>query len=333
MIQQTIIKMKRLTTFSAILFLAFSANAEDKLTSEQYIEQWKITAIEQMNEHAIPASITLAQGILESGNGNSRLAQNANNHFGIKCHKAWDGKTFYQDDDEKDECFRSYDNAALSYDDHSLFLTGRERYSGLFQLKLTDYKGWAKGLKKAGYATNPKYADLLITIIERHNLDQYDLMPYLPIEMEKEREQAELTTTVDKDAPVTVVTEQEEKEIEVIAVAKHQVALNKYRTRYITVSQGDTFYTISKEFDVSLWQLYKYNELGKRDVLKVGEIIYLDPKKGRSKRGSNVFICTEDMSLRQVAQAEGLKLKKLLKYNFSEEPDKVLPKGTKVILR
>lgn len=333
MTQQTIIKMKRLTTFSVILFLAFSANAEDKLTSEQYIEQWKITAIEQMNEHAIPASITLAQGILESGNGNSRLAQNANNHFGIKCHKAWDGKTFYQDDDEKDECFRSYDNAALSYDDHSLFLTGRERYSGLFQLKLTDYKGWAKGLKKAGYATNPKYADLLITIIERHNLDQYDLMPYLPIEMEKEREQAELTTTVDKDAPVTVVTEQEEKEIEVIAVAKHQVALNKYRTRYITVSQGDTFYTISKEFDVSLWQLYKYNELGKRDVLKVGEIIYLDPKKGRSKRGSNVFICTEDMSLRQVAQAEGLKLKKLLKYNFSEEPDKVLPKGTKVILR
>jgi LysM repeat protein len=325
--------MKKLTTFSAILFFALSASAENKLTSEEYIDQWKITAIEQMNEHAIPASITLAQGILESGNGNSRLAQNANNHFGIKCHKAWDGKTFYQDDDEKDECFRSYANAALSYDDHSLFLTGRERYSGLFALNLTDYKGWAKGLKKAGYATNPKYADLLITIIERHDLDQYDLMPYLPIEMEREREQAELKTTVDKDAPTTVIAEIEDKEIEVIAVGSHQVSLNKYRTRYLTVSEGDTFYTISKEFDISLWQLYRYNELGKRDVLKVGEIIYLDPKRGRSKRGSNVFICTENMSLRQVAQAEGLKLKKLLKYNFSEEPDKVLPKGTKVILR
>ncbi|MFT5821875.1 MAG: LysM repeat protein [Crocinitomix sp.] len=325
--------MKKLTTFSVILFFALSASAENKLTSEEYIAKWKITAIEQMNEHAIPASITLAQGILESGNGNSRLAQNANNHFGIKCHKAWDGKTFYQDDDEKDECFRSYENAALSYDDHSLFLTGRERYSGLFELNLTDYKGWAKGLKRAGYATNPKYADLLITIIERHDLGQYDLMPYLPIEMEKEREQAELTTTVDKDAPVTVITNEEEKEIEVIAVSSHQVVLNKYRTRYVTVSEGDTFYTISKEFNISLWQLYKYNELGKRDVLKVGEIIYLDPKKGRSKRGSNVFICTENMSLRQVAQAEGLKLKKLLKYNFSQEPDKVLPKGTKVILR
>ena len=333
MTQQTIIKMKRLTIFSAILFISISVKAEDKLTSLEYIEQWKITAIEQMNEHAIPASITLAQGILESGNGNSRLAQSANNHFGIKCHKAWDGKTFYQDDDEKDECFRSYDNAALSYDDHSLFLTGRERYAGLFQLKLTDYKGWARGLKKAGYATNPKYADLLITIIERHDLGQYDLMPYLPIETEKERQQAELKTTAGEDAPTTIAAVEEEKEIEVVAVSNHQVALNKYRTRYITVSEGETFYTLSKEFNISLWQLYKYNELGKRDVLKVGEIIYLDPKKGRSRKGSNVFICSEDMSLREVAQAEGIKLKKLLKYNFSEEPDKALPKGTKVILR
>lgn len=331
--QQTIIKMKRLTIFSTILFFTFSASAEDRLTSIEYIKQWKVTAIEQMNEHAIPASITLAQGILESGNGNSRLATTANNHFGIKCHKAWDGNTFYQDDDEKDECFRSYENAALSYDDHSLFLTGRERYAGLFQLNLTDYKGWAKGLKKAGYATNPKYADLLITIIERHDLGQYDLMPYLPIEVEKERQQAELKTTANEDAPITIAPVEEDKEIEVAIVVNHKVALNKYRTRYITVSEGDTFYTISKEFNISLWQMYKYNELGKRDVLKVGEIVYLDPKKGRSRKGSNIFICTEDMSLREVAQAEGLRLKKLLKYNFSEEPDKTLPKGTKVILR
>jgi len=325
--------MKQLTIFSAILFLSFSGNAAEKLTSEEYIELWKITAIEQMNEHAIPASITLAQGILESGNGNSRLAVNANNHFGIKCHKAWDGKTFYQDDDEKDECFRSYDNAALSYDDHSLFLTGRDRYSGLFQLKLTDYKGWAKGLKKAGYATNPKYADLLITIVERHKLDQYDLMPYLPMEVEQEKLQDEITVTVDKDAPLTTVANNEGEEIEVIAVGSHKVELNKNKTRYITVNEGDTFYRISKEFDISLWQLYKYNELGKRDVLVQGEVIYLDPKRNRSKKGFNVYICPKDMSLRAVSQAEGIKLKKLLKYNFSETPDKVLPKGTKVILR
>ncbi len=307
--------MKKITTFSAILFLALSAKSAERLSSTEYIEQWKITAIEQMNEFAIPASITLAQGILESGSGNSELAKNANNHFGIKCHKAWDGETFYQDDDEADECFRSYDNAALSYDDHSAFLTSRDRYSGLFELKMTDYKGWARGLKKAGYATNPKYADLLISIVEKYELDQFDLMPYLPMEVEQENEQEELTTTSDKDSPVTVVTKQEENEIEVIA-ASHNVELNKNRTRYITVNEGDTFYRISKEFEISLWQLYKFNELGKRDVLKTGEIIYLDPKKGQSKKGVNVFVCQEEMSLREVSQAEGIKLKKLIKYNF-----------------
>lgn len=325
--------MKRLTIFSAILFLSIGTNAAERLTSTEYIELWKITAIEQMNDHAIPASITLAQGILESGSGNSRLAVNANNHFGIKCHKAWDGKTFYQDDDEKDECFRSYDNAALSYDDHSLFLTGRERYSGLFQLKLTDYKGWAKGLKKAGYATNPKYADLLINIVEKYDLDQYDLMPYLPMEVAQEKEQDEITVTVDKEAPLTTITHQEQTEIEVSPVGAHKVTLNKNKTRYIIVNEGDTFYRISKEFDITLRQLYKYNELGKRDVLTQGEIIYLDPKRNRSKKGLNVYVCPKEMSLRAVSQAEGIKLKKLLKYNFSEEPDSILPKGTKVILR
>lgn len=326
--------MKKLTTFSAILCFVYGARAEQRLSSEEYIEQWKITAIEQMNEYAIPASITLAQGILESGSGNSELAKTANNHFGIKCHKTWDGKTFYQDDDEKDECFRSYDHAAHSYSDHSIFLTTRERYAGLFKLKLTDYKGWAKGLKSAGYATNPKYADLLITLIERYNLGQYDLMPYLPVEVAAQKEQEELTTSVQRDSPLTTLRENEENEIVVSSLkGTHKVALNKYRTRYIIVGEGDTFYRISQEFDIALWQLYKYNELGRRDVLKVGEIIYLDPKRGRSSRGANVFVCPEPMTLRDVAQQEGLKLKKILKYNFSESADQVLPKGTKVILR
>lgn len=325
--------MKKTIVFFALFSVLASANAAERMTGEEYVETWKITAIEQMNEFAIPASITLAQGILESGSGNSALARNANNHFGIKCHKGWDGKTFYQDDDEEDECFRSYDNAALSYDDHSLFLTSRQRYAGLFDLSLTDYKGWAKGLKKAGYATNPKYADLLINIIEKYDLAQYDLMPYLPMEVAQEKQQDELTTTPEKDSPITVITEQEENEIEVIAAGSHQVALNKNKTRYIVVNEGDTFYRISKEFNISLWQLYKYNELGKRDVLKTGEIIYLDPKKNRAKKGFNVYVCPKEMTLREVSQAEGIKLKKLMKFNFSEDPDKKLPKGTKVILR
>ena len=325
--------MKNTILLFGILLSVLTGRAEGNQSREAYIEQWKIVAIEQMNEFDIPASITLAQGILESGNGNSELAKTANNHFGIKCHKAWDGATFYQDDDEKDECFRSYESASLSYQDHSLFLTTRSWYNGLFDLKITDYKAWAKGLKKAGYATNPKYADLLIQIIEKNDLAKYDLMPYLPIEVKKEKEQKELTATADEQTPFTVETSTEDKEIEINLKGSHKVAINKYNTKYIIVGKGDTFYRLSKEFDLPLWQLYKYNELGKRDVLVEGEIIYLGPKRGKSKKGYNVYVCTTELSLREVAQIEGLKLKKLMKYNFSEEPDKKLPKGTKVILR
>ena len=155
------------------LALTLTANAQ-RMTTEEYIAQYKDVAIKKMREYKIPASITLAQGILESGSGNSRLARKANNHFGIKCHKEWHGKKFYMDDDEKHECFRKYPKAADSYRDHSKFLTQRGRYTFLFQYDITDYKKWAYGLKKAGYATNPKYPRLLIKIIEKYHLDQCD---------------------------------------------------------------------------------------------------------------------------------------------------------------
>ena len=142
--------------------------------TELYIEKYSSIAIAEMNQFGIPACITLAQGILESGNGESRLAKEGNNHFGIKCHDNWNGKTIIADDDEKGECFRKYSKAANSYRDHSLFLTERERYSFLFNYNKTDYKKWAKGLKKAGYATNPKYPSLLIDLIQKYDLNQYD---------------------------------------------------------------------------------------------------------------------------------------------------------------
>ncbi len=158
-----------------IILFSFSISilsAQDK--TNRYIEQYSQIAIEEMRRYNIPASITLAQGILESGNGESRLAVEGNNHFGIKCHANWNGETITADDDEKGECFRKYNRAADSYRDHSLFLTERGRYSLLFELKKTNYKGWAKGLKKAGYATNPKYADLLIDLIEKYDLSRFD---------------------------------------------------------------------------------------------------------------------------------------------------------------
>jgi hypothetical protein len=158
--------------FILLLFSSFLVVAQNK--TERYIEKYQSVAIAEMDRYGIPASITLAQGILESGNGESRLATEGKNHFGIKCHENWNGKTIIEDDDEKGECFRKYSKAADSYRDHSLFLTERGRYSFLFEYQKTDYKAWAKGLKKAGYATNPKYPKLLIDLIEKYDLSRFD---------------------------------------------------------------------------------------------------------------------------------------------------------------
>ena len=161
---------KLLIIFS--FFISVVAKSQNK--TEVYISNFKDIAIAEMNQFGIPASITLAQGILESGNGESRLATEGKNHFGIKCHDNWNGETIIEDDDEKGECFRKYSKVADSYRDHSLFLTERERYSSLFDLSPTNYKAWAKGLKKAGYATNPKYPSLLIDLIEKYDLSRFD---------------------------------------------------------------------------------------------------------------------------------------------------------------
>jgi len=157
-----------------ILFLFSSILAVAQNKTEAYIEKYSQMAVDEMNMYNIPASITLAQGILESGNGESRLAVDGKNHFGIKCHSNWNGKTIIEDDDEKGECFRKYSKVSESYRDHSLFLTERGRYSFLFEYNKTDYKKWAKGLKKAGYATNPKYPTLLIDLIEKYDLSRFD---------------------------------------------------------------------------------------------------------------------------------------------------------------
>ena len=164
-------------TYILLCFFYISIlNAQNK--SEIYIEKYKDIAIAEMNEYGIPASITLAQAILESGNGESRLAIEGNNHFGIKCHNDWTGETIIEDDDEKGECFRKYKNANESFRDHSLFLTQRGRYTFLFDYDVSNYKKWARGLKKAGYATNPKYASLLIDLIKRYDLSKYDIVNY-----------------------------------------------------------------------------------------------------------------------------------------------------------
>ena len=207
-----------------------------------YIDNYSQIAKDEMLQYGIPASITLAQGILESGAGRGELTRKANNHFGIKCHTSWTGERVYHDDDEKGECFRKYKDPKYSFRDHSLFLTGRSRYQDLFTLKKRDYKGWAKGLKKAGYATDPKYPNKLINIIERYNLTQYD--------------------------------------DEVLGGTAQISSLDESKISTYTVQRGDTLYSISRRFNMTVETLKEYNGLQSSDI-SVGQVLYLHPVKGR----------------------------------------------------
>lgn len=205
-----------------------------------YIDTYKDIAMQQMQEYGIPASITLSQGILESGAGRGELTRKANNHFGIKCHTTWTGETVTHDDDEKGECFRKYKDPKFSYRDHSLFLTQRSRYQDLFKLKKDDYKAWAKGLKKAGYATDPKYPDKLISIIEKNNLTRFDAL--------------------------------------VLGDKFSDNDLTENTANTYTVQKGDTLYSIAKRYDLTVEQLKQYNRLRSNDI-SIGQILYLQSLK------------------------------------------------------
>lgn len=211
-------------------------------TAASYINRFKAIAIEEMNKYGIPASITLAQGLLESGTGNSDLARYANNHFGIKCNNGWQGKGYYKDDDEKNECFRVYKNPEESFRDHSKFLL-RSRYADLFKLDKNDYRSWASGLKSDGYATNPHYPDLLISIIEKYQLDQFD----------------------EKDSKSSRRMREERISNDTTIVTTTGSGKNKY-----IVQQGDTLYNISKRFGLTVDELRSLNSLTD-NVIKIGQ--------------------------------------------------------------
>lgn len=245
-----------------------------------YIEKYKAEAVEQMQRYHIPASITLAQGLLESGAGRSTLTRKSNNHFGIKCGSDWRGKRSYHDDDAKGECFRVYKNARESYEDHSRFLAGKRRYAALFKLKITDYKGWAHGLKKAGYATNPAYARSLINLIELYELDRFD--------------RAKL-----KKGWISV---------------PHDTYLAN-GLLYIIAREGDTFDSLSDEFDLSARKIRKYNDLYKGYTLQPGDIIYLEKKHRRARKPYVLHRVQPGESMYTIAQRYGIRLERLYKMN------------------
>lgn len=310
----------RLVVFSISIFSFFYSIAQPaskRITRAEYINMYKDDAIREMHRSGVPASITLAQGILESGDGNSPLARYAKNHFGIKCHSDWKGPTFIQDDDEKDECFRKYKSVLDSYHDHSDFLK-KKRYAFLFDLKLTDYKGWAKGLKKAGYATNPKYPDLLIRIIEDNDLSQYDRAK---------------TTKRPKDNKNGKKQWKEETSNQRNSSKKrgsHPVLKHENNIKYVEVKAGDNIEKIADEFNMGEWQLYKYNDIDKDEPLFKSGVLFLQPKRNKAQKDFHVVQKGETMW--DISQQYGIKLKKLFRknrMNRKEEPTT----GQKLYLR
>lgn len=310
--------MKQVLLFSLIFFVYQTARTQpsDRIyTRQEYITMYQDDAVKEMHRAGIPASITMAQALLESGDGNSPLARYANNHFGIKCHD-WTGATFIQDDDHRNECFRKYGDPYESYQDHSEFLKNRPRYAFLFSLKSTDYKGWAHGLKKAGYATNPKYPEMLIKIIEENALHELDVHDHLP---EKKIHQPKLEKSNKSLA----------RQIEVDH--DYNVMMHENRIPYIVAKSGDTPERIAKEFDMAPWEITKYNDLGKTRTIHDGDIIFIKPKR-KSNKIQGLHVAEKGEDLWMISQRYGIKLKKLMSMNGLEKGDTLKP-GDKIKLK
>lgn len=263
-----------------------------------YIANYSDMAVRQMEKYGIPASITLAQGILESDAGRSSLAVSCNNHFGIKCHSDWTGRTMRKDDDAKNECFRCYSSASESFEDHSLFLVNGSRYSSLFTLGRTDYKGWARGLKAAGYATSPTYADKLIELVERYGLDRYDT-----------RSSAGRA-----------------------AVQEPRAVLEVNECRCVVLRQGETLQDIAAEYGIRPAMLRRYNDADRRFTPPAGVNIFLEKKKTRSARDARTHTVKADDSLWSVSQQYGIRLESLIRRNAIGK-DNPLKVGMVLLLR
>ncbi len=310
-----------------------------KMERSRYIEKYAPLAIEEMQRTGIPASITMAQALLESNDGNSYLAIYGKNHFGIKCHRNWTGKKIYYDDDSKHECFRKYNSVEESYRDHSDFLMNKDRYAFLFKLPPDDYKGWARGLKKAGYATNPHYPQLLIKIIEDNQLYKLDQKNYRPSQVSSAAPAVQDSAhavaqngegSSINDASAASPPEMSE-EFTVAAGGRRQVMMNN-RVNYIIVRSGDTFESLTKELDLVPGELVKYNELDKHAVLKPGQILYLQPKRKQAEPGKKEHIVREGETMYSISQQYAIRLKYLYEMNGMKPGEEPRP-GQKLRLR
>lgn len=310
--------MKKLLVILS-LFASLASFAQPSADIIDYINNYKQLAIDEMQRTGVPASIKLAQGIHETYAGKSELVLKSRNHFGIKCKATWTGKKVYHDDDARGECFRSYGSPEDSYMDHSNFLKGSERYASLFALDPTDYKGWAFGLKKAGYATNIKYSQIIIKLIEDYNLQQYSLIAMGKLNPADEVMAGGGNKVVHTSAPVVkenVTIAELPGEAEEVVIThtypKGEFLINN--TKVIFAKSGTSLLGIAQEYDISLGRLLDFNDIKGRDVLEKDQLVFLQRKR---KVSVNEFhVVQKGETLYDIAQEEGIRLESLAEYNL-----------------
>ncbi|MCY7310886.1 MAG: glucosaminidase domain-containing protein [Chitinophagaceae bacterium] len=297
-----------------LLLVTSAVFAQKKEVVSNYINTYKDIAVAEMKRTGVPAAITLAQGIHESGAGNSKLVLESNNHFGIKCKSNWTGESVKHDDDAKAECFRKYPASEQSYKDHSNFLKNGQRYASLFELDPTDYKGWANGLKKAGYATNPKYPEVLIKLIEDYNLQDFTFLALKNELVIKEAIAKNEQSATNETIPAKISVQKEN----VINYPSGQFKIND--TKVVFVKKGTSFLSIAKQYEVDLSKIFEFNEISRSEITENDQSIYLQRKR---KTGNNDFhIVQPGENLFSIAQQEAIRLESLRELNWLNEEDK-----------
>jgi hypothetical protein len=312
-----------------IVSFVFAANmfaaSPQRQTRQEYIDKFARIAVQEMIEHHIPASITMAQACLESSDGNSVLTRNSNNHFGIKCKSNWNGPSVRHTDDEANECFRKYRTPEESFSDHSVFITTSSRYSFLFAYDIRDYKKWAYGLKKAGYATDPAYPAKLIKIIDDFKLYELDQLDWKYVSTpDKTRRHFSLFGFLRKKSP--------DQGLAVATGFLPRTIEKRNRRKAFIAIEGDDYARIADEVKKKDWQIYKYNDAVSGDVPLAGEPVFLQSKRSKAPRGNDFHVLKQGESLRSIAQWYGVKLSSLRKMNKLSENEEV-PVGTTITLR
>ena len=296
--------MKKLSLFISFFITTFTVFAQSPAIIKEYITTYKDIAVQEMIRTGVPASITLAQGIHETGAGTSKLVRTSNNHFGIKCKAEWKGETVSHDDDAKGECFRKYDNSADSYKDHSDFLKTRSHYASLFELDPVDYESWAYGLKKAGYATNPKYPQILIKLIRDYRLDDYTLVALGRKVMVDGDQTVAGTSTISTPANNSG--------------NKYPIGIFKINsTNVIFAVKGISYLAVAEKHRVPLSLLFEFNDMLETEVVETDRLVFLQRKR---KEGSTEFHTVQrGETLYDIAQSEGIRLESLISYNYLKE--------------